>query len=96
MADATSKVVQQARDRLAALAAAGGTTTGGQVAMLVERQPTPEQMVERVAEGRRLLRAHFGMTLTDDELDHGPDLLRRVYDIAAEDVRDELPPRPTG
>jgi hypothetical protein len=93
MADTTIKVTQETRDRLAALAAAEGTTIGAQVALLVERQPTPQQIVERVAEGRRLLREHFGMTLTDEELDHGPDLLQRVYDIAAQDARTKLAPR---
>ena len=44
--------------------------------------PSPELIAARVAEGRRLLREHFGMTLTDAELDEGPDLLQRVYDIA--------------
>ena len=93
MADATIKVSPDTRDRLAALAAAGGTTIGAQVALLVEQQPTPEQIAERVAEGRRLLREHFGMTLTDTELDQGPDLLQRVYGIAAQDVRAKVAPR---
>ncbi|GAA2984696.1 hypothetical protein GCM10010519_18930 [Streptomyces lactacystinicus] len=87
MADATIKVSPDTRDRLAALAAASGTTIGAQVARLVEQQPTAEQIAERVAEGRRLLREHFGMTLTDPELDEGPDLLQRVYGIAAADAR---------
>ncbi|MGE7439518.1 MULTISPECIES: hypothetical protein [Kitasatospora] len=55
MADATIKVSPDTRDRLAALAAARGTTIGAQVALLVEQQPTAEQIAERVAEGRRLL-----------------------------------------
>jgi hypothetical protein len=93
MADTTIKVSAETRDRLAALAAARGTTIGAQVALLVEQQPTPEQIAERVAEGRRLLREHFGMTLTDAELDEGPDLLQRVYDIAAEDARAKVTPR---
>ncbi|MFI9782861.1 hypothetical protein ACIHEI_05000 [Kitasatospora sp. NPDC051984] len=93
MADATIKVSPDTRDRLAALAAARGTTIGAQVALLVEQQPTVEQIAERVAEGRRLLREHFGMTLTDAELDQGPDLLQRVYGIAAEDARAKVTPR---
>ncbi len=93
MADATIKVSPDTRDRLAALAAASGTTIGAQVALLVEQQPTAEQIAERVAEGRRLLREHFGMTLTDTELDQGPDLLQRVYGIAAEDARAKVAPR---
>jgi hypothetical protein len=93
MADTTIKVSAETRDRLAALAAASGTTIGAQVALLVERQPTPEQIAERVAEGRRLLREHFRMTLADVDLDEGPDLLQRVYDIAAEDARAKLAPR---
>ncbi|MFF4381226.1 hypothetical protein [Kitasatospora sp. NPDC001547] len=93
MADTTIKVSAETRDRLAALAAAGGTTIGAQVARLVEAQPTPEQIAERVAEGRRLLREHFGMTLTDPELDEGPNLLQRVYDIAAADARAKVAPR---
>ncbi|WP_329492665.1 hypothetical protein [Kitasatospora herbaricolor] len=93
MADATIKVSPDTRDRLAALAAASGTTIGAQVALLVEQQPTPEQVAERVAEGRRLLREHFGMTLTDTELDQGPDLLQRVYGIAAQDARARVAPR---
>lgn len=93
MADATIKVSPDTRDRLAALAAASGTTIGAQVALLVAQQPTPEQIAERVAEGRRLLREHFGMTLTDTELDQGPDLLQRVYGIAAADARAKVAPR---
>ncbi|MDH6579529.1 hypothetical protein P3T29_005216 [Kitasatospora sp. MAP5-34] len=93
MADATIKVSPDTRDRLAALAAAGGTTIGAQVALLVERQPTAEQIAEQIAEGRRLLREHFGMTLTDAELDQGPDLLQRVYGIAAADTRAKVAPR---
>ncbi|GAA4839909.1 hypothetical protein [Kitasatospora terrestris] len=93
MADATIKVSPDTRDRLAALAAARGTTIGAQVALLVEQQPTQEQIAERVAEGRRLLREHFGMTLTDSELDRGPDLLQRIYDVAAADTRAKLAPR---
>ncbi|MFJ5229872.1 hypothetical protein ACIQBJ_08195 [Kitasatospora sp. NPDC088391] len=93
MADATIKVSPDTRDRLAALAAARGTTIGAQVALLVEQQPTAEQIAERVAEGRRLLREHFGMTLPDAELDRGPDLLQRVYDIAAADARAKVAPR---
>ncbi|MGW7448143.1 hypothetical protein [Kitasatospora sp. NPDC054795] len=93
MADATIKVSPDTRDRLAALAAASGTTIGAQVARLVEQQPTAEQIAERVAEGRRLLREHFGMTLTDPELDEGPDLLQRVYGIAAADARAKVAPR---
>ncbi|WP_405009621.1 hypothetical protein [Kitasatospora sp. NBC_01539] len=93
MADATIKVSPDTRDRLAALAAAHGTTIGAQVALLVEQQPTAEQIAERVAEGRRLLREHFGMTLPDAELDQGPDMLQRVYDIAAADARARIAPR---
>ncbi|MEV0192373.1 hypothetical protein AB0I39_28055 [Kitasatospora purpeofusca] len=93
MADATIKVSPDTRDRLAALAAARGTTIGAQVALLVNEQPTAEQIAQRVAEGRRLLREHFGMTLTNTELDQGPDLLQRVYDIAAADARAKVAPR---
>jgi len=93
MADATIKVSPDTRDRLAALAAERGTTIGAQVALLVEQQPTAEQIAERVTEGRRLLREHFGMTLGDTELDQGPNLLQRVYDIAADDARAKVAPR---
>ncbi|OKI99894.1 hypothetical protein [Kitasatospora sp. CB01950] len=93
MADATIKVSPDTRDRLAALAAARGTTIGAQVALLVDQQPTAEQIAERVAEGRRMLREHFGMTLTDTDLDQGPDLLQRIYGIAADDARAKVAPR---
>ncbi|MER6400853.1 hypothetical protein ABT263_33160 [Kitasatospora sp. NPDC001603] len=93
MAGTTIKVSPDTRDRLAVLAAACGTTIGAQVALLVEQQPTAEQIAERVAEGRRLLRGHFGMPLTDTELDRGPDLLQRVYAVAAEDARAKVTPR---
>ncbi|MFJ9691270.1 hypothetical protein [Kitasatospora sp. NPDC101183] len=93
MADVTIKVPRETHDRLAALAAAAGTTIGAQVALPAAAYPTAEQITKRVAEGRRLLREHCGMTLTDTELDEGPDLLQRVYAIAATDARARLTPR---
>ncbi|MEZ0088867.1 hypothetical protein [Streptacidiphilus sp. EB129] len=92
MADTTIKVSTETRDRLAILAGEQGTSIGQLVARLAEQQPTATQIAERVQEGRRLMREHFGMTLTDGELDQGPDLLQRVYAIAAEDSRKRLAP----
>jgi len=91
MADTTIKVPTETRDRLAVLAAEQGTSIGQLVSRLAAEQPTAEQIAERVAEGRRVLREQFGMTLTDDQLDQGPDLLRRVYAVAAADTRAKFP-----
>jgi hypothetical protein len=92
MADTTIKVTTETRDRLADLAGEQGTSIGQLVARLAEQQPTAAQIRQRVAEGRRLMRDHFAMRLTDDELDQGPDLLQRVYEVAAEDSRSRLAP----
>ncbi|WP_051942512.1 hypothetical protein [Streptacidiphilus rugosus] len=92
MADTTIKVSTETRDRLATLAAESGTSIGHLVTRLSKQQFTAEEVAERVARTRQILRESFGMTLTDEELDAGPNVLTRVYEIAAEDARAKLMP----
>lgn len=90
MADTTIKVSAETRDRLATLASQNGTSIGQLVARLAQQQFTAEEIAERVARTRQVLRESFGMTLTDQELDTGPNILNRVYEIAAQDARAKL------
>jgi hypothetical protein len=90
MADTTIKVSTETRDRLATLASESGTSIGQLVARLSRQQFTAEEIAERVARTRQVLRESFGMTLTDEELDAGPNILNQVYEIAAQDARAKL------
>ena len=90
MADTTIKVSTETRDRLATLASENGTSIGQLVARLSQQQFTAEEIAERVARTRQVLRESFGMALTDEDLDTGPNVLSRVYEIAAEDARAKL------
>ncbi|MDH6122874.1 putative DNA-binding ribbon-helix-helix protein [Kitasatospora sp. GAS204A] len=84
MGDSTIKVPDTTRDHLAALAKERGMTIGGLVTALAEQQPTAEQLAARVIEGRRVMREHMNCAVTDEEFDSAPDVLSRVYEIAAE------------
>ena len=90
MADTTIKVSTETRDRLATLASENGTSIGQLVTRLSYQQFTADEIAERVALTRQVLRESFGMTLTDEDLDTGPNILNRVYEIAAEDARAKL------
>ncbi|MFI1566091.1 hypothetical protein ACH4ZX_24060 [Streptomyces sp. NPDC020490] len=85
MADTTTiQVSRQARDHLAQVAKERGMTLGRLVEDLAAQQLTAEQIAERVAATRQVLRERMGCTLTDEELDRGPDVLANVYAMAAE------------
>ncbi|MBC3842387.1 hypothetical protein GXW82_25930 [Streptacidiphilus sp. 4-A2] len=81
--DATIKVPEETRDRLAALAKERGMTIGGLVASLARQELTSEQLAERVREGRRILREQMGVTMADEEFDAMPNVLERVYELGA-------------
>ena len=87
MSDATIKVPEGTRDHLAVLAKERGTTIGALVAHLAAEQLTTEQISERVKAARSSLRAHMNCTLSDEELDAMPNVLERVYQVAAEKAR---------
>ncbi|MFD9488928.1 hypothetical protein [Streptomyces sp. NPDC059991] len=90
MADSTIKVPEATRDHLAALAKERGTTIGALVASLAAEQLTAEQTRARVMEGRRILREHMHVTLTDEEFDATPHALDRVYEIARQKAQGNL------
>ncbi|MGW0334535.1 hypothetical protein ACWD0J_22155 [Streptomyces sp. NPDC003011] len=83
----TIQVSRQTRDHLAQVAKERGMTLGQLVERLASEQPTAEQIAERVAATRKVLRERMGCTLTDDEFDSGPDVLANVYAMAAEKAR---------
>lgn len=80
----TIQVSRQARDHLAQVARERGMTLGQLVEQLASEQPTAEQIAERVAAVRKVLRERMGCTLTDEEFDNGPDVLENIYAMAAE------------
>ncbi|WP_369234912.1 hypothetical protein AB5J56_24350 [Streptomyces sp. R21] len=80
----TIQVSKEARDHLAQVAKERGLTLGQLVEQLAATQPTAEQIAERVAAARKVLRERMGCTLTDEEFDNGPDVLANVYAMAAE------------
>ncbi|MFE9596991.1 hypothetical protein [Streptomyces hokutonensis] len=80
----TIQVSRQARDHLAQVAKERGVTLGQLVEQLAAQQPTAEQIAERVAATRKVLRERMGCTLTDEDFDNGPDVLANIYAMAAE------------
>ncbi|WP_237519905.1 hypothetical protein [Streptomyces sp. HUCO-GS316] len=59
-------------------------TQGQLIEQLASEQLTAEQIAERVAVTRKVLRECMGCTLTDEEFDQGPNVLANVYAMAAE------------
>jgi predicted DNA-binding ribbon-helix-helix protein len=88
MSDTSIKVPVAARDHLAQLARERGTTIGQLVTELSMRELTADQIAERIAETRKVLRERLGGTLTDEEFDSGPDVLANVLRLAAEKARE--------
>ncbi|MBD9701052.1 hypothetical protein [Streptomyces caniscabiei] len=85
MAETTTiQVSKQSRDHLAQVAKERGMTLGQLIEQLASEQPTAEQIAERVAATRKVLRERMGCTLTDEEFDNGPDVLANIYAMAAE------------
>ncbi|MCX4408875.1 hypothetical protein ACFV8Z_23160 [Streptomyces sp. NPDC059837] len=80
----TIQVTKEVRDHLAQVAKDRGVTLGQLVERLAAEQPTAEQITERVAATRKVLRERMGCTLSDEEFDNGPDVLANVYAMAAE------------
>jgi len=90
MADNTTiQVSRQARDHLAEVAKERGKTLGQLVEELAQQQLTAAQIAERVAATRKVLRERLGCTLTDEELDNGPDVLANIYAMAAEKMHNQ-------
>jgi predicted DNA-binding ribbon-helix-helix protein len=87
MANTTIQVPSEVRDHLAALAAERGTTIGQLVAALADREPTADQLDARAAATRAVLREHMNCTLTDEDFARAPNLLDRVYQVAADESR---------
>ncbi|MFD4558537.1 hypothetical protein ACFWP5_30195 [Streptomyces sp. NPDC058469] len=83
----TIQVSRQARDHLAQVAKDRGVTLGQLVEQLAAEQPTAEQIAERVAATRKVLRERMGCTLSDEDFDNGPDVLANIYAMAAEKMR---------
>lgn len=87
MATTTIQVSRETRDHLATLAAERGLTLGQLVQQLAEREPTREQIAERLKADRDVARANMGVDMSDEEFDQAPDILGNIYRIAAEKVR---------
>ncbi|MFD4262138.1 hypothetical protein ACFWR9_32060 [Streptomyces sp. NPDC058534] len=83
----TIQVSRQARDHLAQVAKERGMTLGQLVELLASEQPTEEQIAERVAADRQVVRDVVGVAISDEEFDGGPDVLGNIYRIAAEKIR---------
>lgn len=83
----TIQVSRQARDHLAQVAKEHGMTLGQFVEQLASEQPTVEQIAERVAADRKVVRDVIGLDISDEEFDRAPDILGNVYKVAAEKVR---------
>jgi predicted transposase YdaD len=83
----TIQVSRQARDHLAQVAKEHGMTLGQFVERLAAAQPTAEQIAERLAADRRVVRDVIGLEIGDAEFDRAPDVLGNIYKIAAEKVR---------
>ncbi|MGW3290374.1 hypothetical protein ACWDR3_37640 [Streptomyces sp. NPDC001002] len=83
----TIQVSRQARDHLAQVAKERGMTLGQLVEQLASEQPTAEQIAERVAADRQVVREVIGLDISDEEFDRAPDVLGNIYKIAAEKVR---------
>lgn len=62
-------------------------TLGQLVERLAAEQPTAEQIAERVAADRQVVRDVIGLGITDEEFERAPDVLGNIYKIAAEKVR---------
>ena len=86
-AHTTIQVSRQARDHLAQVAKERGMTLGQLVEQLAAEQPTAEQIAERVAADRQVVRDVIGLDITDEEFERAPDVLGNIYKIAAEKVR---------
>ncbi|MEJ1201024.1 MULTISPECIES: hypothetical protein [unclassified Streptomyces] len=83
----TIQVSRQARDHLAQVAKERGMTLGQLVEQLASEQPTAEQIAERVAATRAVLRERLGCTLSDEEFENGPNVLANIYAMAADKTR---------
>jgi len=85
MADNTTiQVSRQARDHLAQVAKERGMTLGQLVEELAAQQPTAEQIAERLAADRQVVRETIGIDISDEEFDVAPDILANIQRIAAE------------
>lgn len=88
MAETTTiQVSKQARDHLAQVAKERGMTLGQLIEQLASEQPTAEQIAERVAADRLVVRDVIGVDISDAEFERAPDVLGNIYKIAAEKVR---------
>ncbi|MEW2397871.1 hypothetical protein [Streptomyces sp. NPDC046862] len=83
----TIQVSRQTRDHLAQVAKERGVTLGQLIELLASQQPTAEQIAERVAADRQVVRDVIGVDISDEEFDQAPDVLGNIYRIAAEKVR---------
>ncbi|MFH9572126.1 hypothetical protein [Streptomyces sp. NPDC017230] len=83
----TIQVSRQARDHLAQVAKERGMTLGQLVEQLASEQPTAQQIAERVAATRTVLRERLGCTLSDEEFESGPNVLANIYAMAADKTR---------
>jgi hypothetical protein len=62
-------------------------TLGQLIERLAAEQPTAEQIAERVAADRKVVREVIGVDISDEEFDGAPDVLGNIQRIAAEKAR---------
>lgn len=62
-------------------------TLGQLVEKLAAEQPTAEQIAERLAADRKVVRDMIGVGISDEEFERAPDVRANIYRIAAEKVR---------
>ncbi|MFJ3962922.1 hypothetical protein [Streptomyces sp. NPDC090036] len=67
MADANIRIPEEAKDRLAAIAAAEGLSLSAYLARLAETLLTPAERAERAEQARTALHAWTGYAPTDSE-----------------------------
>lgn len=78
MADTTVRLDAAVRDRLATQAADRGMSLRQYVATLAEERTTAAERIERARHNRKALAEHFGVHLTEEDMQQGEDFVRNI------------------
>ncbi|WP_437056597.1 hypothetical protein [Streptomyces sp. enrichment culture] len=82
----TIQVSRRARDHLTQVAEERGVSLGRLVEQLASQQSTAEEIAERVAADRQVVREVVGVAISDEEFDRAADVLGNIYRIVAEEM----------